>query len=324
MKVTQSVGGVAARLDDQSAPLCMTYAAHNCWMKRFCIVGLWLVWTGVAAVEPQTAPAWTLQTPDGQTVRYPDDAQAHPSVLLFWPSWCPYSRALQPYVQDIWRDYADAGIKVWTINIRERGDPVAVMRERDLHFPLLLDGDDLIAPYGIVRTPWLVVVAGDGRIVYTRPPSPGGPIEVAKAVRLSLNRLLGAKAVPMPEQFPLAYDLHLRDRDAVDHTGSAPLALPESAWLPWVERYLAGLPEDHGTVSSPHPVADGKHAIALAQAAWGRAYGEEAVRASAQFRAFMRNGIWVVVTVGEAGLGEGLIYAVDQQTGQQRAIEDRR
>lgn len=257
-------------------------------------------------------------------MRYPQDAQAHPSVLLFWPSWCPYSRALQPYVQDIWRDYADVGVKVWTINILERGDPVAVMHERDLHFPLLLEGDGLIAPYGIVRTPWLVVVAGDGRIVYTRPPRPGGPIEVARSVRLNLNELLGADAVPVPEQFPPAYDLHLRDRDAADHAGSAPLALPESEWLPWVERYLAALPEDHGTVSSAHPVTDGKHAIALAQAAWGPAYGEETVRALAPFRAFMRNGIWVVVTTGGAGLGQGLIYVVERDSGRLRAIEDRR
>src|SRR3546814_1904784 len=80
-----------------------------------------------------------LQTPDGKTVQFPEDARHQPSVLLFWPSWCPYSRALQPYVQDIWNDYRDAGVQVWTINIKETGDAVQAMHDRGLSFPLLLD-----------------------------------------------------------------------------------------------------------------------------------------------------------------------------------------
>ncbi|MFT4046742.1 MAG: redoxin domain-containing protein [Solimonas sp.] len=63
-----------------------------------------------APAAPALAPAWQLQTPDGQTIRYPDDAHGEPTILLFWPSWCPYSRALQPYVQDIWRDYRERGV----------------------------------------------------------------------------------------------------------------------------------------------------------------------------------------------------------------------
>src|SRR3546814_2180315 len=59
----------------------------------------------VSQASPEFAPAWHLQTPDGKTVQFPEDARHQPSVLLFWPSWCPYSRALQPYVQDIWNDY---------------------------------------------------------------------------------------------------------------------------------------------------------------------------------------------------------------------------
>src|SRR3546814_8510097 len=65
----------------------------------------------VSQASPEFAPAWHLQTPDGKTVQFPEDARHQPSVLLFWPSWCPYSRALQPYVQDIWNDYRAAGVQ---------------------------------------------------------------------------------------------------------------------------------------------------------------------------------------------------------------------
>src|SRR3546814_8552213 len=142
-----------------------------------------------------------LQTPDGKTVQFPEDARHHPSVLLFWPSWCPYSRALQPYVQDIWNDYRDAGVQVWTINIKETGDAVQAMHDRGLSFPLLLNGDALIQSYGITRTPWLVVVDGNNRIAYTRPAQEASPVDVAKQVRKPLNELPGPRAVPLPGSY---------------------------------------------------------------------------------------------------------------------------
>ena len=292
-------------------------------MRLIAVLMIGVLSLPAAASPPDFAPGWTLKTPDGATVTYPDDAEGNPSVLLFWPSWCPYSRALQPYVQDIWRDYADAGVKVWTINIRENGDPVAAMRERDLHFPLLLHGDGLMLPYGITRSPWFIVVAGDGRIVYTRPPSPPTPIDVAKDARKALNALLGARAVPLPERYPPPYDLHVRDGEQ-GRGAAAPDALPASEWLPWVQRYLAALPEQGPDVPAVGPVRDGRSAIDHARTAWTARHGAEAVRSLAPFRSFMRKGVWVAATVGGDGLGAGLIYAVDREDGRVRAIEDRR
>jgi thiol-disulfide isomerase/thioredoxin len=150
---------------------------------------------------PEFAPAWQLQTPAGKTVNFPEDANGKPTVLLFWPSWCPFSRALQPYVQDIWEDYGTR-INVWTINILENGDPVQTLKDRGLSFPLLLKGDALRNSYKIQRTPWLVVINAKNRIVYTRPPQPPTPIHVAKKVRTTLNQLLGEQAVALPTSYP--------------------------------------------------------------------------------------------------------------------------
>lgn len=257
------------------------------------------------------APSWQLQTPDGQTVRFPEDAKHQPTVLLFWPSWCPYSRALQPYVQDIWKDYRDAGVHVWTINIKETGDPLQAMKDRGLSFPVLLKGDALIESYGIVRTPWLVVIDGNDRIVYTRPASSPSPIEVAKKVRETLNGLLGARAVPLPTSYPPPYDLHLRKATA----GTA----PDAEWQPWAKQYLEGIAADEklADIAPLGPIKDGRAAIDAARTLWTQRYGTEQVTIQAPFRAYRWNTRWVVSGLASAGhLGEGFVLAIDATNGQ--------
>lgn len=271
------------------------------------------------ADSPAVAPAWSLQTPTGETVRFPEDAGGRPSVLMFWPSWCPYSRALQPYVQRIWEDYRDQGVNVWTLNIKEVADPVETLRERGLSFPLLLKADALMHPYGIERTPWLVVVDGDNRIVYTRPANPPTPIDVAKAVRRTLNDLLGPdQAVPLPTRYPPPYDLHLKSaKDVIDRP--VPAAIPEEAWLPWVTDYLAGVGHDERVdgVAPRGSIAGGKTAIAIARDLWAASYGDDATRQQAPYRAFRKGNYWVVVGVGEGqALGEGMVLVLTRDRGE--------
>lgn len=263
------------------------------------------------------APAWSLKTPGGDTVHYPDDARGRPTVLMFWPSWCPFSRALQPYVQDVWEDYRDRGVNVWTINIREDGDPVQTMKDRGLSFPLLLNGDPLMDPYGIQRTPWLVVMDGDNRIVYTRPANPPSPIEVARRIRSTLNALIGDRAVPMPTSWPKPYDLHLKPRaDRIDRT--RPKSLPASIWQPWLQQYLAGVgPEAVVAGIEPlGPIGDGKSAIEHARRLWTERWGEEAVQAQAPYRAYRDATRWVVLGNGlDDELGTGMILVVERESG---------
>jgi thiol-disulfide isomerase/thioredoxin len=265
------------------------------------------------------APAFSLRTPEGRTVNYPADAQGRPTVLLFWPSWCPFSRALQPYVQDIWRDYRDRGVALWTINIKEDGDPLRAMRERGLSFPLLLEGDAVANAYRVSRTPWLVVMDGRQNILYTRPSNPPTPIDVARRVREVLNGLLGPdRAVPIPTTWAPPYDLHLKKKeDQVDRR--APVAIPESDWQPWVARYLDAIPADERRDDLPArgPVAKGRDAIALAKQLWVEAYGQALVDRQAPYRAFRRNDRWIVLGQGlDRALGQGLVLVVEADDGQ--------
>lgn len=295
--------------------------AFRPWFRG--LLALWLASAALgarAADEPgpiRTAPAWSLKTPEGKVVNYPVDAKGRPTVLLFWPSWCPFSRALQPYVQDIWVDYRDRGVNVWTINIKENGDPVQTMRDRGLSFPLLLKGDAVANEYVVTRTPWLVVMDGKQNILYTRPANPPTPIDVAKRVRETLNGLLGDRAVPLPTSYPPPYDLHLKKaEDMVDRTHPAPIA--ESEWEPWVATYLDAIPANEmRTDLAPRAgILKGRDAIALAKQVWAEIYGQQEVDREAPYRAFRRRDRWIVLGQGlDRKLGEGLILVVEHETG---------
>jgi len=266
------------------------------------------------AASPAQAPAFSLQTPQGQTVDFPAAAQGRPTVLMFWPSWCPFSRALQPYVQAIWEDYRGAGVNVWTINIKEDKDPVQVMKDRGLSFPLLLKGDEVAKAYRLEYTPWLVVIDGGNRIVYTRPPSPPTPIETAKEVRVVLNGLLGDRAIPLPARYPRPYDLHLRGAD----TGPKAVPASDGEWKAWAEQFLAGVAADESVPGQPArgPVPDGKAAIQLARQLWAAAYGPEQTLLQAPIRSFRRGNRWVVLGSANSGtLGEGYLLVVEQDSG---------
>lgn len=266
----------------------------------------------------QQAPAFSLKTPTGETMNFPQDAQGNPTVLMFWPSWCPFSRALQPYVDDIWKDYRATGVKVWTLNIKEDKDPVQVMKDRGLSFPLLLNADEVANRFRLAYTPWLVVVDGGGRnIVYTRPPKPPTPVDTAREVREKLNELLGAKAVPMPASFPKPYDLHLKDPKDLNKKLKA-VEVPPGEWGPWVTRYLAAIPEGEKVAGlAPRgPLAKGRDAIAAAKAVWTERYGEEKTLEQAPYRAYRQNNRWVVLGDGlNPRLGEGYVLVIEADSG---------
>ncbi len=272
------------------------------------------------AAAPTQAPAFSLKTPQGEMVNFPAAAQGRPTVLMFWPSWCPFSRALQPYVQNIWEDYRAAGVNVWTINIKEDKDPVAVMRERGLGFPLLVNGDEVGRAYRLQYTPWLVVVDGSNKIIYTRPPSPPTPVDTAREVREVLNSLLGSRAVALPASYPKPYDLHLKKEEDLGKK-LAPKPIPASEWGPWLENYLAGIGMDESLadVAASGVISDGRSAIARAREIWSARYGAEQTLAQAPYRSYRKGNRWLVLASGDSGadarLGEGFICVIEADSG---------
>ena len=134
------------------------------------------------------ATAWQGVGADGKTIRFDPDHLQRPAVLLFWATWCPYCKALMPFVQNVLRDAGSDRLDVYAIDIKEEddADPAAELRSRDLTFTLVREGDSIADQYSVKGTPGLFLVDVRGNIVYKRV---GGeaPEKVEAALREQLH-----------------------------------------------------------------------------------------------------------------------------------------
>ena len=150
------------------------------------LAGLLLAMVSVAAPAQQAAPAWDGKGADGQTIHFDPAHRQRPALLLFWATWCPYCKALMPYLQKVYDAAGKQHLDVYAIDIKDDGDPVAELRERGQTFTLVRDGDAIADLYGIKGTPGLLLVDRSGAVVYRRV---GG--DAAEAVEAALRKQLG-------------------------------------------------------------------------------------------------------------------------------------
>jgi thiol-disulfide isomerase/thioredoxin len=169
--------------------------------KLIVIIGcacLWLAGAAYAVDAGDRAPRFQAMQFSGELVAFPEATAGHPAVLVFWATWCPYCKAFMPYLEQIEADYRAQGVRIVTINAKERGegDPDAYIR--NLGFPMLAvrNGDAIARAYDVEYIPGLMIVDGDGQVAYRRPWTdlPAGR-EVAELwdgqVRDALDALLG-------------------------------------------------------------------------------------------------------------------------------------
>ncbi len=121
--------------------------------------------------QTQRAPSWQgVDLLTNQPVIFPEVLGGKPAVLLFWATWCPYCHAFMRFAKAIEADYRTQGVQVITFNTKERGrgDPKAYAQ--GLGFPLVAirDADKIAEAYGIEFIPGLLVVDGNGNLVYRR------------------------------------------------------------------------------------------------------------------------------------------------------------
>lgn len=140
-----------------------------------------------SAFALQRAPAWEAKGIDGKMISFDPQHLRRPAILLFWATWCPYCKALMPYVQKVY-EAGSGHLDVYAIDIKEDpdADPVAELRERKQTFTLVRDGDAIADQYGVKGTPGLFLVDERGEIVYRRV---GGdaPEKVESALREKLH-----------------------------------------------------------------------------------------------------------------------------------------
>ncbi len=120
------------------------------------------------AIAQQRAIAWQGTGADGKPIGFDPDKLQRPALLLFWATWCPYCKALMPYLQKVYDAAGRDHLDVYAIDIKDDGDPVAELRKRKQTFTLVRNGDAIADLYAVKGTPDLFLVDQKGEIIYRR------------------------------------------------------------------------------------------------------------------------------------------------------------
>jgi thiol-disulfide isomerase/thioredoxin len=110
------------------------------------------------------APRFALRDLDGERVRFPADAGSRPVALLFWATWCPYCKALMPRLAQLHTPDGES-LRVYAVNFAEEGEQRETLRQMDLPFVMLPQGDSVAASYDVQQVPALFLVR-DGRVLH--------------------------------------------------------------------------------------------------------------------------------------------------------------
>lgn len=132
---------------------------------------LLLATQALAVGKGDVAPPWQgRDLISGATVEFPAVLAGKPAVVLFWATWCPYCKAFMPRAAEIQAEYAAAGVQIIGLNHKERGYGDAAAYAKSLDFPMLAiaDADAIGDAWAIDFIPGLLVVDGDGNVVYRR------------------------------------------------------------------------------------------------------------------------------------------------------------
>ena len=113
------------------------------------------------------APSWTLENAEGELVSSEDFA-GKATIIHFWGTWCPYCKKLHPGLERVRAKYESQGLEVIGISVNEPigAKPAEVLKERGIHFPTLLEGDDVAAEaFEVYGTPTTIFISPQGEIL---------------------------------------------------------------------------------------------------------------------------------------------------------------
>lgn len=91
-------------------------------------------------------------------------------LLDFWATWCGPCREAMPKIQALHEKYKNRKVTIAGVNTFERGKTdkaIKYMKDQGFAYTGLYGGDDLAEAYGVTGIPTLILIDGQGRILFT-------------------------------------------------------------------------------------------------------------------------------------------------------------
>jgi cytochrome c biogenesis protein CcmG/thiol:disulfide interchange protein DsbE len=118
-------------------------------------------------LEKGLAPAFALQTLDGDTLRL-EDLRGQPVVLNVWASWCLACIGEHPLLVEASKTYGPQGLRIVGLVYQDNKDnALAWMQDRGGDWKNVLDpGSRTAIEYGLLGVPETFFIGRDGRILH--------------------------------------------------------------------------------------------------------------------------------------------------------------
>jgi cytochrome c biogenesis protein CcmG/thiol:disulfide interchange protein DsbE len=125
------------------------------------------------------APDFVLEDLSGKTVAL-SSFKGKPLLINFWATWCGPCKIETPWLVELQNEYASKGFEVIGISTegedlkpddregfaRQRTAIAKFVKEEHMQYPVLVNGDSLVGPYGgLDAMPTSVYVNRDGKVV---------------------------------------------------------------------------------------------------------------------------------------------------------------
>jgi thiol-disulfide isomerase/thioredoxin len=140
---------------------------------------------GIALGAP--APGAAVESLDGKVLNLSELIGKKPVVLEFWATWCPLCKKLEPALQAAREKYGDrvTFVSVGVNNNQTPEKQKAYAMDKHIGGTFVFDRDgQAVAAYKAPHTSYLVVISGDGKVVYT---GVGGEQDVGAAVSKAVD-----------------------------------------------------------------------------------------------------------------------------------------
>lgn len=157
-----------------------------------------LAMEGQPAYLDQPAPAAVLDLLGGGKLDLAEYKDKNVVVFDFWATWCPPCRRTLPAVDQIAKDYAGKGVKVFAINSGEEPERVKEFATKmGLTLPIALDKDGKVnTAYGAGNIPFMVIIDKQGVV---RSFHVGASPTIKDDIASELDVLLAAPAPAQPK-----------------------------------------------------------------------------------------------------------------------------